>query len=431
MHLRSATLFLLTLAAGCGDDSPPAPDFDAHPVTVTPGRQWAGDSITLSSTAFADWPGDALPLFIGDEAWVTAHRTGDSTFAALLPDTLRGDHYLLRIAAMESPNFEVGLDVAGWTDTRSVAITQTSSFSTAWPADAPTGLLLVQNDTVRFVRAADGGVVAFPATTTTYRTPLGFDAAGRVLAPLNSDTLLAWSIDPSLGTAVAADTFAVGTIPDRNYSRIGSGDWLLTDHNTFLFDPPGSLTDISYITAPRPIVSAAAGRVVIPYRLMTPDPGGIPIFGTDSGTTMSTVAGYSRLDAATFNGAGTILYLAVGNGGASSPSQSLLRVNALTGAVLDSVPSVPNPRDEDLALDETNGWLFEAVRDSVQWTLRVRDAETLDLIAQLRSPHNTDRCPQEAELHLLPAPGQNAVYLGSARCYTPGADVGFARFTLK
>src|SRR5690349_20629862 len=88
-------LLFLPLLGGCSavDDSPP-PDFNVHPVTVTPAKQWAGDSITLSSAAFAAWPGDSFPLLFGDDVLITAHRTGDSTYSVLLPDTLQGGHYL-------------------------------------------------------------------------------------------------------------------------------------------------------------------------------------------------------------------------------------------------------------------------------------------------------------------------------------------------
>lgn len=431
--LGASVVFALLSGCGSGDD-PTLPDFDAHPVTVTPAVQWAGAPVTLSSAAFEAWPDEDMVLLIGDAALVTAHRTGDSTFTALLPDTLPGGHYLLRAAVIEYPNFEAGLDVAGWTDTRSVAIAGTSSFSVGWPAGGPTGLLLVKDDTIRFVRAVDGALITFPARTTTWRIPPGLAADGRLLAPLNDDTLLAWTFNAGLGSAAATDTFAMTVFPDNGYYRFANGGWLITDHNTLNF-APGALKDISYVTAPRAVVSAAAGRVVVPYRQMTVDPGGIPVFGTDSGTIKSIVAGYSRLDAATFNAAGTVLYLAaslsVAEAGTFLAPQSLLKVDALTGAVLDSVAAIPEPRVEDFFLDEANGWLFEAVRDSAQWTLRVRDAETLDLVALLRSPHMTDRCPAEGELHLLPASAAGVMFLGSASCFTPGADVGFARFTLK
>jgi hypothetical protein len=422
---RVSTLILFSLLPGCGDD-PSTPNFETHPVTLTPTRQWAGGEITLRTAAFQGWP-EEFPLMVGGNVEVMAHRTDDTTYAATLPDTLAGGAYLLQSGMFESPGFEVGLEVAGWTDTRVVPLTGTSGYSTPWPVAAPTGLILVKDDTIRWVNATDGVVTTFPATTTTFRTPLGFDAEGRILAPLNNDTILAWWLDPIPLTATALDTFARTADPDFGHYHLASGDWVVTDHDQLSF--PDVLYSLSYATSPRPVMAAAGGRLVVPHRSLTPDQGGIPIFATDSGTPAAKVLGYSRLDAATFSGAGTALYVAAAIGGLASTTQSLLKVDPLTGAIQDSVPAIARPGAEALALDGDRGLLFEAIADTTHWTLRVRDAATLDLVALLRSPTIAQPCFLEAELHIIQV--GDVVYLGTAGCNAAAGDIRFARFTLK
>ena len=424
-----AALAAVTLV-GCTSDGPTPPSFDDHPVHLSPASQWAGGTVAFSSSAFGDWPDS---VFFGADSFLFhAKKTDDTTFQVTLPDTLPGGHYSIHgLSSPESPNFQVGLDVAGWMDTRSVTVPGTTNYSTPWPAGAPTGLIVIVNDTPRFVRASTGEKVTLPLGTTSYRVALGYDADGHLLAPHDADTLIAWNVDVSAGTASIATKIPYYTDADNSYYRFGASGSVYTNHNMAVFDP-GVLQDLSYVTAPRPTWSAASGRNVIPYRVLVPDALGIPIYRNDSGSVAATVAGYSRLDAATFDAAGTTLYLAAAIGGVTSTTQSLLRVNALTGAILDSVAAGPEPRTEDLVIEPTHGWLIEAVRDPDHWELRVRDATTLVLIADVRSPASVDDgCRAEAELHLIPAPATNEVYLGSAYCNGGEGEVHFARFSLK
>jgi hypothetical protein len=361
---------------------------------------------------------------------VEAVRVNDTMYSILLPDTLPAGEYALHAAVIESPDFSASVEVAGWLDTRTVTLAENSRFSTAWPAGSPTGLLVVVNDTVRFVRATTGAVTTLPIATTTYRVPLGSDGAGHLLAPQDPDTLTSWSVDVDGGTATVAGKLPSVTDADNSYYRFSGAGSVFTNHNLIYFEP-GPLRDISYITSPRPVTSVAAGRTIIPYRLMTSDPGGIPILRTDSGSVGALVTGYSRLDAARFDAAGTTLFLAASTGGVASTSQSLLKVDPMTGTILDSVPSDSGPRAEDLWIEAGHGWLVEAVRDTARWTVRVRDAATLHLLAQFRSPFSLDGCRAEGELHLLPAPVAGEFYLASAACTGGGGEVHFARFSFK
>lgn len=424
-----AALAALALA-GCTSDGPTPPSFDDHPVHLSPASQWAGRTVAFSSSAFGEWPDS---IFFGADSFLfLAKKADDTTFQVTLPDTLPGGHYSIHgLSSPESPNFQVGLDVAGWLDTRSVTVPGTTNYSTPWPAGAPTGLIVIVNDTPRFVRASTGEKVTLPLGTTSYRVALGHDADGHLLAPHDADTLIAWNVDVSAGTASIATKIPYYTDPDNSYYRFGASGSVYTNHNTAVFDP-GELQGLSYATAPRPAWSTATGRVVIPFRALDPDAPGIPIYRTDSGTVGATVAGYSRLDAATFDGAGTTLYLAAATGGLASTTQSLLRVDALTGAVVDSVAAASDPRVEDLLLQPTQGRLLEAVRSLDRWELRIRDASTLALIADVRSPASLDDgCRAEAELHLIPSPATNEVYIGSAACNAGEGEVHFARFSLK
>jgi hypothetical protein len=409
---RSSSILLLAALLACRAETYGAddrPDFFDHPPDVHPARQWTGGTVLLSSPAFAGIDLAELSLRVGDHE-VVADRIDSATVRITLPAALASGVYVLVSGAEAGTSIRLAeVEVVGWRGTRS-ASERGCSTPVPFPEALPTGVLLSNCHTLGgpvFISARTNAGWSYDSLrggtyspSTSYRAGSIVDRDRRVLRLLPGG---AWS--------------QVDTAPccyNRQLFELSDGLWLRTTNHyaDFYRDGVGAFGGFNMESPWLLVRSHASGRATfIPDHVPT----ALPIINTETGGIVATVGnGVTRARAAVFAADDAVLYLVGETSWGFDPR--LLVVDPRDGSIIDA--DTARPGGFALATHPmTAGWLYELDREGPWWVLRVRDAETLEIIAAPMAPNPDDACSGQSYPTLIVDPGQGTAHAFLPECF--------------
>lgn len=378
MRVSYHLALLLTLAA-CSDSSEPAappPEF-----VVSPASQWAGGTVLVRSPFFDGL--DSLPTITAAGIEMVTARIDDSTLSVTLP-TLPTQTAAIEVIDGTTSYLVDSMGIVGYrgrTDASPAAMGNPVVVATPGGPigigvlnPQPPGGAIVLVD----LALAQAEVVTGVGPVNEWWRGVGvtYDPARFILRD-STGTVGEWQVHPTLIRTDTVPSAVWSTLNGGDVARLSASVWLHWGphsaavyhdsvlHSTWVVEDPWAIK--GSILADRALLSAwyPAGDARA-FDLSAGD----PVFDLP----LTSIGG------AVFTGDAGILYAA---GGGAANNESLVTVNAASGAVVRLVPLPPSGRVFAVALDATEQRIFVMVERGNVPEILVFDASSMDLVGRL------------------------------------------------
>ena len=378
-----ALLTIAALAAACTDSTTPR---EPAVYSVTPAAQWSGGLVQVRSSFFVGLP--VLPVVTAGYDTLAVSRLNDSTLAVVLPSVASGE--LTLTVKDGAALLELGqVAVFGFNSKRTIAPglggqiqmlpgapPHTVVGTDAGDPQARNELLAVNLATDQVTRMTGVYATDFYGAAPSYLT-------NQVVAKDGTGALGIWALWPT-PTLLGPLPFGNGYI--RQLSQFNQDIWLATGSHQSVSravgPPPAILfswnTESPYVVALSPTHDRATLEV---SAVLT----GVQVFDMVTGDTAYSLS-LRTTDGVLFSADGSRLY-AVGSWSAGATySHRLQSVRASDGLVLHETTLPGGGWGYTLAVNAASDRLFVAGGADSTMHLFVYDANTLDLLGDLRAP---------------------------------------------
>lgn len=391
---------------GCAND-PSSPPVRFGPVTIAPLTQWSGGTVTATSDQLFDFPG--TPVITAGSDTLAFTQTDDTTLVVTLPPAPSGLLDLVLHGAGSDSLILGEVEIVGFSGILPAERT-VGGEPVPWPQSHPTGILGIDiNENVAFLNASTGHITTFGVHTprnlsyapgTSYRP----DVIVNLASPTGGIVL--WKLDMA-GSAVMLDSLPLGH-SYRKVFEIAPWTWLVTSHHavwTYKSFDNGATYTQTYDDGQEDeeawaVVYSPDRKFGVVLSLGTGS--GAPVFDLTTGDLMYRVPSVLRPRGAAFTDDGE-LYLS----GSDRETGSILRLDAATGTVIDSI-GLGIAESDALAWDSQTNWIYAM---NAHHELRIYD-RSLNLIANLQAPKGVTLCGQGCyHASIIPDAGHRKVYV--------------------
>lgn len=401
--IRAAMPVAIGFILACASD-PSSPPDHTGPITIAPLTQWSGGTVTATSDQLLDFPG--TPVITGGTDTLAFTQADDTTITITLPSVPSGLVELV-LHGTGSDSLVLGeVEVVGFSGVH-LAERAVGGDATPWPSMHPTGILGIDiNENVAFLDATTGAVTTFGVHT----PPNLFYAPGTSYRPdiivnLASPTggVVIWKLDMA-GSAIVLDSIPLG-YGDRKLFELAPSTWLQTNHHgIWIYKSVDNGATYTYPYREDDGDEEAWAVVYSPDRkfgvvLSLGTDSGAPVFDLTTGGLIYRVPSILRPRGAAFTDDGE-LYLS----GSDRQTGSILRLDAATGNVIDSV-GIGKGESDALAWDSQTDWIFLM---NAHHELRIYD-RSLKPVATLQVPEGVALCTGCFHAFIIPDAGHRKV----------------------
>ena len=379
VNLRLSPLVLAAMV-GLACNDPSSGPLNVPEFQVSPGVTWSGGTVTITSAFFID---RSIPVIRVDTLQLAVSRVDDSTVLATLPPLPSGT-YPVFVSDDDLPGPIAEVELVGFRERRDIS---QEFLGTLITRQAPQGPVVIGTlgggSHIGMLDLTSGLVTQFldlqaPSGSGLYSVAPSYRGDNVFVLRDTAGIVGEWQLWPA---PAFLDTVGSGfqNIFTRHVVTFGPDVYVVTgSHLSTSYSPAGNRFFTTESVWDN-FLSPQGDRAVLASNVGMP---GIQVFDMATGDTAYTLPVHSSVGVA-FTADGSLLFA---TGGEYYNHNNLMRLDASTGAVLERDSVLDGSYQYKMALSQSESRLYVAAeRDSFPH-LRVYDATTLALIADLVVP---------------------------------------------